>query len=81
MRKIGSRASTSDPAVGTLLYLAECLEKSGRTASAWATFREASSAARASGQAERARIGQERASKLESRLVRLDHSQSTTRTV
>ena len=34
-------------------------EKSGRTASAWATFREASSAARASGQADRARIGQD----------------------
>jgi hypothetical protein len=60
-----------DAAVGTLLYLAECFEKSGRTASAWATFREASSAARASGQADRARIGQERASKLEPRLVRL----------
>jgi serine/threonine-protein kinase len=60
-----------DPAVGTLLYLAECYEKSGRTASAWATFREASSAARASGQADRARIGQERATRLEPRLVRL----------
>jgi serine/threonine-protein kinase len=60
-----------DPAVGTLLYLAECYEKSGRTASAWATFREASSAARASGQLDRARIGQERATKLESRLVKL----------
>ncbi|HKQ67919.1 MAG TPA: hypothetical protein VJT73_01205 [Polyangiaceae bacterium] len=60
-----------DPAVGTLLYLGECYEKSGRTASAWATFREASSAARASGQAERARIGQDRAARLESRLVRL----------
>ena len=60
-----------DPAVGTLLYLAECFEKSGRTASAWATFREASSAARASGQADRARIGQDRAARLEARLVRL----------
>jgi serine/threonine-protein kinase len=60
-----------DPAVGTLLYLAECYEKSGRTASAWATFREASSAARASGQLDRSRIGQERAARLESRLVKL----------
>ena len=60
-----------DSAVGTLLYLAECYEKSGRTASAWATFREASSAARASGQANRARIGQDRAARLEARLVRL----------
>jgi len=60
-----------DPAVGTLLYLAECFEKSGRTASAWATFREAASAARASGQADRARIGQDRASRLEPKLVRL----------
>jgi serine/threonine-protein kinase len=60
-----------DPAVGTLLYLAECYEKSGRTASAWATFREASSAARASGQLDRARIGQERAARLEPGLIRL----------
>ena len=60
-----------DPAIGTLLYLAECYEKSGRPASAWATFREASSAARASGQLERARVGQERAARLEPSLVRL----------
>src|SRR4051794_20217691 len=35
------RSQKLDPAVGTLLYLGECYERSGRTASAWATFREA----------------------------------------
>jgi serine/threonine-protein kinase len=54
-----------DPAVGTTLYLAECYEKLGRTASAWATFREAESLARSSNQADRARTAQQRAQKLE----------------
>lgn len=60
-----------DPGIGTLLYLGECYERTGRTASAWATFREAYSAAQAAGQAERARIAQERAAALESSLSRL----------
>jgi serine/threonine-protein kinase len=60
-----------DPGIGTLLYLAECYEKGGRTASAWATFREAASAARAAGQVERARTGQQRADKLEAGLSKL----------
>jgi serine/threonine-protein kinase len=30
-----------DPGVGTLLYLADCYQQLGRTASAWATFRDA----------------------------------------
>src|SRR5262245_55428497 len=47
--------------IGTMLYLAECYEKSGRTASAWALFREASSEARASRQTERAEAGRQRA--------------------
>jgi serine/threonine-protein kinase len=64
------KSQNIDPAVGTLLYLAECYERTGRTASAWATFREAASSASASGQAERARVGAERAQKLEPRLSR-----------
>jgi len=60
-----------DPAVGTLLYLAECYERMGRTASAWATFREAASLARSAGQDTRARTGQERAERLEPLLSKL----------
>jgi hypothetical protein len=57
--------------IGTLLYLGDCYEKSGRVASAWATFREASSKAAAAGQQDRARIASERAGALEPRLSRL----------
>jgi serine/threonine-protein kinase len=54
-----------------MLYLAECYEKLGRTASAWAVFREAASAARAEGQAERAKTGSARADRLEPQLSKL----------
>jgi serine/threonine-protein kinase len=60
-----------DPGVGTLLYLGECYEKLGRTASAWATFREAASEAEASGQAKRAKAARERIAKLEPQLAYL----------
>jgi hypothetical protein len=60
-----------DPAVGTLLYLAECYERTGRTASAWATFREAASSAFALGQSERAQVGTQRAKYLEPKLSRV----------
>jgi serine/threonine-protein kinase len=60
-----------DPAVGTLLYLAECYERLGRTASAWATFREAESLARGANQADRARTAGARAQKLEPELAYL----------
>src|SRR6478736_496331 len=60
-----------DPAIGTLLYLAECYEKTGRTASAWATFREAASAAQAQGETERTRKAAERADRLQPTLSKL----------
>jgi hypothetical protein len=60
-----------DPAVGTLLYLGECYERVGKTASAWATFREAASIANNSNQADRARIASNRAQALEPKLSRL----------
>lgn len=53
-----------DPGVGTLLYLAECYRSIGRTASAWATFREASYAAEAAGQKDRVDIANAEAEKL-----------------
>ena len=57
--------------IGTMLYLAECYEKSGRTASAWALFREAASEAQAAGQVERAVAGRQRAERLEPSLTKL----------
>jgi serine/threonine-protein kinase len=65
------RSQHIDPAVGTLLYLAECYEKSGRTASAWATFREAADAATSAKDPQRARTGRERAQRLDPLLSRL----------
>jgi len=60
-----------DPGIGTLLYLGECYERTGRSASAWATFREAASSAQAKGEAERARIATARADRLQAGLSKL----------
>lgn len=60
-----------DPGVGTLMYLALCYERIGRTASAWSTYRVAASAARNAGQLERQRIASSRAEALEPQLSRL----------
>jgi hypothetical protein len=57
--------------IGTSLYLAECYEKLGRTASAWGLFREAASEAQARGEADRAAAGKRHAEKLEPLLSRL----------
>jgi len=57
-----------DPALGTLLYLADCYDRVGRTASAWISFVEARQQARASGQSEREQIASRRIADLERRL-------------
>lgn len=65
------RSLQLDRGIGTLLFLAECYERVGRVASAWATFREAAAEARAVGQAERERIASARAKKLDASVPRL----------
>ena len=60
-----------DPAVGTLLYLGECYEKNGQTASAWATFQAAAEAAHKAAQPERARVASDRASALFGKLSKI----------
>jgi hypothetical protein len=60
-----------DPATGTLLNLADCYEKIGRSASAWAAFKEVAELSRVEGNAKRADLASERARALEPRLSRL----------
>jgi hypothetical protein len=61
-----------DPALGTTLRLADCQDRVGKTASAWAMFREAASMARTRSEPERERIASERALDLEKRLSKLE---------
>jgi hypothetical protein len=60
-----------DPGLGTLLNLAECYEKVGKTASAWAEYRDAIPLARAAGSKVRLDLATQRASALASRLSTL----------
>jgi serine/threonine-protein kinase len=60
-----------EPAVGTLLYLGECYEKRGRTASAWVTFRDAEALARATAQPQRAEMARVHAERLQAGLSRV----------
>jgi serine/threonine-protein kinase len=59
------------PSVSTLLNLANCWEKLGHTASAWATYREAASAANAAGRKDYLATAMRRADGLAPRLARL----------
>lgn len=60
-----------DTGIGTMLYLAECYERSGKIASAWAQFREAQASAAAKEGDARGKIAKERADRLEPRLAKL----------
>ncbi len=60
-----------DPATGTLLNLAVCHQKQGRTATAWAEFRQAAELARRDHRPDRVEFAEQRAAELEARLVRL----------
>jgi serine/threonine-protein kinase len=59
-----------DPGVGAMLFLATCYERTGRTASAWAIFREAEGLASKQSDG-RERIARERAAALEPKLSKL----------
>ena len=59
------------PAIGTLLNLADCYEKNGQLASAWAKFHEAIAFAQRLGRADREQTARDRAEKLERRLIKL----------
>jgi hypothetical protein len=60
-----------DPAGGTLINLALCYEKSGKTASAWAVFEDAQARAKQDGRADRIRFCREHMALLEPTLVHL----------
>ena len=57
-----------DPALGTLLRLADCYDRVGKTASAWALFVEAEVTAKRAEQPERMEIAATRAADLKNRL-------------
>lgn len=59
-----------DPGVGTLLNLARCYARTGKTASAWSAYREAAGQARATGQTEREVAARAEADRLAPTLAR-----------
>jgi hypothetical protein len=66
-----SASQRIDPAIGTALSLADCFEKSGKTASAWAELRDAAAAAKAAGLSDRAEAARLRAAEMDKRVSRL----------
>src|SRR5260370_34951603 len=60
-----------DPSTATLLNLASCWEKLGHTATAWATYREAQSAAHAAGRMDYLTTAERHANALAPKLARI----------
>ena len=60
-----------DAGLGTLFQLANCWQHLGKTASAWALFREVESQARAIGQGSREKVARDRAAALEPTLSKV----------
>jgi len=65
-----------DPALGTLLNLAVCHERSGRTATSWSELRDVVSLARRENRPERERYAREHIAALEPKLSRLTIARS-----
>jgi hypothetical protein len=66
-----AESQRADPSSGTLLNLGSCYEKTGRPASAWATFKEAAALARSQGQTDREATANGRIAALEPTLSTL----------
>jgi hypothetical protein len=60
-----------DRGAGTLIHLGDCYEKAKQLASAWATYKEASSAAQALGRKDWEKLAAQRAAALEPKLAHL----------
>lgn len=60
-----------DPALGTLMHLASCHEKAGRTATAWSEFTDAAALAHKANQVERENFAHSHASALEGQLQKV----------
>jgi hypothetical protein len=60
-----------DRGAGTLIHLGDCYEKNKQTASAWATYKEAASAAQALGRKDWEKLANQRANALEPRMAHI----------
>jgi hypothetical protein len=67
-----------DPGAGTLLNLADCYDKEGKTSLAWSTFKEALVAAQRDGRSDRVEYANQHIAALEHRLTRLTVNVSAT---
>lgn len=60
-----------DPAPATQFHLADCYERIGRTASAWAAFLDVASTSKVAGRSEREKVARERSDALAPKLTKL----------